>query len=61
MCLSVHLLVCARVTSTSSWSGLWASRAFMSRLAIGEIHIVYILVCFPVMDLHPDQLARGTR
>lgn len=57
----VHLLVCASATSTSSWSGLWDSRACMSRPATGEIHIVNICLCFPVMDLHPDQLARSTR
>lgn len=52
----VHLSVCARVTSTSSWRGLWASRACVSWLATGDIHIVYICMCFSVMDLHPDQL-----
>lgn len=57
----MHLLVCASATSTSSWSGLWDSRACMSRPATGEIHIVNICLCFPVMDLHPDQLARSTR
>lgn len=61
MYLSVYLVVCAKVTPTSSRTGLWASRACMSRAATEKIHIVYICICFPVMDLHPAQLARGAR
>lgn len=43
------------------WTGLWASRTCMFSPASEGIHGVYIHIYVLVMDLHPDQLQRGTR
>ena len=61
MCLSAFVGVCrGDLYQQLEWA-VWASGACMSRLATGDIHIVYIHICFSVMDLHLDQLVKGTR